>query len=151
MTDTLERERTGRHGGEPHSLIELIKELRDETMLLLRQEVLLARREVEEKVAHVKRTTITMAAGAVMALAGVLFLLLAASNGLGEALVEADVAAGVAVWLAPLIVGLIVCIGGAIMAWAARRSLQETTIAPERTLRSLEENRRWAKQKVNEL
>lgn len=150
MTDTLERERTA-YGRDPQSLIDLVKELRDETALLLRQEVLLARREVQEKLEHVKRNTAAIAVGGTLAMLGLAFLLLAASNGLTEALIEMGTANDVAVWLGPLIVGLIMSLGGGLLAWAALRKLRETHVAPEKTIESLEENRRWAKEKVRTL
>jgi hypothetical protein len=84
-------------------------------------------------------------------LGGLIVLLLAASNGLGEALVEAGLAADIAVWLAPLTIGVIVFIGGFLMTWGAVRALKETKIAPEKTLESLDDNRRWVKEKVREL
>jgi hypothetical protein len=152
MTETLARERTpvGR-SGESHSLVELVKELRDETLLLFRQEVLLARREVQEKFAHVRRNTIAMIVGATLAGLGVVFLLLAASFGLTEALIEMGVANDVAVWLGPLIVGLIMSLGGGTLAWLALQKLRETSVTPEKTIASLEESGRWAKEKVKEL
>lgn len=151
MTDTLERERTTFERGESQSLIDLVKELRDETILLLRQEVLLARREVQEKLTHLRRNTIAVLVGATLAGLGLIFLLLAASNGITQALIEMGVANDVAIWLGPLIVGLIMSLGGGILAWAALRNLRETPVTPEKTIESLEENGRWAKEKVRTL
>jgi hypothetical protein len=146
---TLEQDRSTSR--ERHSLVDLVRELRDETTLLLRQEGLLLRREMQEKLDHVKRSGIAVVSGAVMAGLGLVFLLLAASNGLGAAYVEAGMDPDVAVWLAPLTVGLIVGLGGAGLAWGALKKLEQEKVTPEKTIESLEETGQWAKQRVAHL
>lgn len=153
MTDTLEHKhetptRTPRATDNNHPLVDLVKELRDETALLVRQEVLLARREIQEKINHVKRSMIAMVAGALTAAAGAWFILLAASNGLAAAFVEAGMAAEIAVWLAPLCVGLVVAIGGLLSLWGGQKSLKSESMKPRKTIQSLEETKEWAREKV---
>lgn len=135
---------------ERHSLVGLVKDLRDEVTLLLRQEVELAKREMQEKIDEAKRNTIAMAVGALLALAGGLLVLLAASNGLTAAFVEMGMDGTIAVWLAPLILGIAVAIAGYLMIRTGRERLESQTIKPEKTLDSLEETGRWAKERVSQ-
>lgn len=157
---TLEQERVRARTGPPpsppppprreprFSLVGLVKEFRDETTLLFRQEVELARREMQEKIDEAKRNFAAIAAGAMLMLAGGLFVLYAASAGLFAALVAWGADPAVAVWLAPLIVGIIVLVGGWLTLRAGRERLSEQNIKPEKTLKSLRDTGRWAKERA---
>ncbi|HZW10502.1 MAG TPA: phage holin family protein [Phycisphaerales bacterium] len=145
MTHAYEHETATR---DRHSLMGLVKDLRDETTLLFRQEGLLLRREMQEKFDHVKRNGIAIVSGAVMVGLGLVFLLLAASNGLTAAYVEAGMDPDVAVWMGPLTVGLLMTIGGAALAWWAIKRLETEKVTPQKTIESLEETGQWAKHRV---
>ncbi len=125
----------------------LIKEMRDEVMILFRQEVALARTEVSEKMSHAMRNIMVILGGALLAFAGLTVLLIAAGHGVTAALMAAGMEAN-ALWLGPLIVGALVVIIGAMMAMSAKKKLQEESLVPEQTVQSLKENKEWVKSKT---
>lgn len=127
----------------------LIKELRDETTTLLRQEVALAKTEVSEKAAAAGRNVAYLAAGAAVAYSGLLFLLLGATLLLTWAFIAADMNRYVAYWLAPLIVGTVVgVVGYSLIQKALNLFSHPERLAPNQTLDSMQENAQWAKNKV---
>ena len=86
------------------SLGELLRELSTETTDLLRKEVELAKTEMSEKAAYVGGNVGKIALGGAMAFMGGLALLYAVMMGF-TALLDTFLPLGVAIWLAPLIVG----------------------------------------------
>ena len=127
----------------------LLRDLRDETTLLLRQEVALAKTELSEKAARYGRNAGYLAVGGVVAFAGVLFLLLALTVGLYAVLVALDVSHYVAGWLAPLIVGAAVTAIGYSLVQKAINAFKHESPVPERTKESLQENKQWLQHKVS--
>lgn len=97
------------------SVTDLLKELRDEMTLLIRQEVALAKTEFSEKSARISRNVILAVAGALAAFVGVIFILNSVSALVGIGLIAAGLGEH-AIWLAPLIVGVVVAIIGATFA-----------------------------------
>jgi hypothetical protein len=129
------------------SLGDLLRDLSSETGDLLRKEVELAKAELSEKAARVGADLGTIAIGGGMAFAGALALAYAVVMGM-TALLDTFLPLGVAVWLAPLVVGgVLVTIGlGRIKKSVA--DLKETSFAPRRTTQSLQENKQWLKAKI---
>ncbi len=123
------------------SLGRLFKDLSQEVLALLRHEIDLARTELWEKVAHANAMGRAVAIGAGLALAGALALLAALILGLTSLLSE-FMSPWVAMWLAPLIVGVVLAGVGYAMIRngldAHRRSL-----VPRQTAESLQENKEW--------
>ncbi|HET9212609.1 MAG TPA: phage holin family protein, partial [Thermoanaerobaculia bacterium] len=56
---------------------------------------------------------------------------------------------GVAAWLAPLIVGIVLAAIGYSLVKKALATLKHEGIAPQRTTQSLQENKAWLKQKIS--
>jgi hypothetical protein len=129
------------------SLGELLKELSSESGELLRKEVELAKTEFSEKASRVGADVGAIALGGGMALAGGLALMLAAVYGL-TALLDTFLPLGVAVWLAPLIVGAILVFMGYGRIKTALDDLKNTSLAPRQTTQSLQENKQWLKAKI---
>ena len=129
------------------SLGELLKELSSESGELLRKEVELAKTEFTEKATRVGGDVGAIALGGGMALAGGLALMLAAVYGL-TALLDTFLPLGVAVWLAPLIVGAILVFMGYGRIKTALDDLKSTSLAPRQTTQSLQENKQWLKAKI---
>lgn len=128
---------------------ELIKELRDETMTLVRQEVALAKTEVSEKASEAGRNAAYLAVGGAVAYAGLLFLLLGLTLLLTWAFIAADMNRFVAYWLAPLVVGVVVSvIGYALMQKAIHAFSHPERFKPNKTIDSMQENAQWARHKV---
>jgi hypothetical protein len=130
------------------SLPGLLRELRDETSLLFRQEVALAKAELGEKASIAGRNGVFLAMGGLIAYAGLLFLLVALSFLISHGLAAAGLSEGMAAWLGPLIVGLIVGAAGLLMVWKAKRAFAKESFAPEKTIASLKENKEWGEMKL---
>jgi hypothetical protein len=133
---------------QPHAIPTLLRELRDETTTLLRQEVTLAKTELNENFSHLLSHSLHIAIGAFVAYAGVIVLLIGIGQLLGALLVRAGVDAGVATWAAPSFVGLVVAIIGWAMVNHAKNSMTHEDLVPRQTVESLRENKQWAQNKL---
>src|SRR6187549_1698949 len=100
---------------QPNSVSGLLRELRDETTTLMRQEVALAKTEMKENVSRMGSHAAQIAVGGFVAYAGIIVLLIGIGHLLGALLIRMGLDAQVAQWLAPSIVGLIVAIIGWMM------------------------------------
>ena len=129
------------------SLGDLLRDLSSETGDLLRKEVELAKAEMSEKAARVGADLGAIAVGGGMALAGALALAYAAIMGL-TALLDTFLPLGVAVWLAPLLVGGVLVMIALGRIRKAVADLKETSLAPRQTTHSLQENKEWLKAKI---
>ena len=131
---------------EDRSLGRLFRDLSIETMTLLRQEIDLAKTEVSEKVAHVGALGRAVAIGAGVAFGGALALLAALVLGVTSLLSKA-MSPWVAMWLGPLVVGIVL----AGIGYAMIRSALDThrqSLVPRKTAESLQENKEWLKAKI---
>ncbi len=131
------------------SLVDLVKELRDEGVLLLRQEVELAKTEATEKATEVGGHVAKLAVGGVIACAGMLVLLAAVSILAMLGLQAAGVGQNTSMWLGPALVGLIVSGIGAALLMKAKRNLAQTSMVPRETVASLKENKEWTQTKLS--
>jgi len=131
------------------SLMDLIKDLRDETVKLLRQEMILAKTETTEKLSRAGRNAASLAVGGVIAYAGLMFLLIAATVGLYVGLVAAGVSHATSGWLAPLIIGGIVTIIGGVMVQKALHTFRNESFDLERTKASVAADKDWITNKVS--
>jgi hypothetical protein len=148
---TAETETTNdryRTAGDSRSLADLLRQLRNEMTALLRQEVALAKTETTEKASRVARNGAYLAIGGLVAYAGVILLLVAATAGLYVGLVAAGLTNATSGWLAPLIVGAIVAVIGYALVQKALSTLRRESMVPERTVHSLQRDQQWAKEKV---
>jgi predicted phage tail protein len=132
-----------------NSIPGLLRELRDETTTLLRQEVALAKSEMKENVSRMGSHAIQIAVGGFVAYAGIIVLLIGIGHLLGALLIRAGMDEQVAQWLAPSIVGLIVAIIGWVMLSKAKNSLAQDDLAPKQTIESMRENKEWAQNKLH--
>jgi hypothetical protein len=120
------------------SLSTLLSDLASETVELLRQELALFKAELQEKLSKAGIGAAALAAAALIAFSGWLFLLLAAVFALDLVL---------PLWAAALIVGvLVVAIAGALALYGKSR-LRADALTPERTMRSLREDQAWIKER----
>ena len=130
------------------SIGQLLKELTQESRTLLRQEVNLAKTEMSEKASRVGANLGEVAVGGAVAFLGAIALLLAVVYGL-TSLLNQFMSLGVAAWLAPLIVGLVLAAVGYSLVKKALATLKQESITPQRTTQSLQENKEWLKQKIS--
>lgn len=125
---------------EERSLGELFSELSQQTSTLIQQEIELARHEVTRSLTQVSRNSVLVGVGGAIAYAGFIVLLI----GIGWALTIA----GLEQWLAFVLVGAGVVLLGAALAWWAISQLRRASIVPEKTMRTMQENVRWAKEQT---
>lgn len=133
---------------EERSIGQLLKELRDETTTLLRQEVDLAKTEMGEKATRVGKNLGSLAVGGGVAFLGALALLAAVIYGL-TSLLNQFMSVGVAIWLAPLIVGVVLAAIGYSLVQKALATLRQESLTPTRTTQTLQENKEWLKARMH--
>lgn len=141
-------------GADGTGITKLIKDLRDESIHLLRQEVNLAKTEIQEKADFFAKQGGKLVTGLLILAIGGLGLLSAASFLLGaliDHLVGDSLNASAANGLGFLIVGTIAAIIGYTMYAASKKRLAEESLTPQRTLQSLKDDKQWLSNKTNEV
>jgi hypothetical protein len=131
-----------------NSIPSLLRELRDESLTLFRQEVTLAKTELKDNASRAGGHAAKIAIGGFVAYAGVIVLLIGLGQLIGSMLTQAGMDPDLAQWLAPALLGLVVALIGWAMVSKAKRSLTEDTLAPRQTIDSLKENKQWAENKL---
>jgi fucose 4-O-acetylase-like acetyltransferase len=130
------------------SITELIKNLRDESSTLIRQEMALAKTELSEKAAKLGRNAGYMGVGSALAHAALILLMFGLAALLYHGLVEMDVSNMLAGWLAPLIVGGVAAAIGYALIQKALNAFKNESLVPEKTVDSLKENQQWLSRKA---
>ena len=125
----------------------LIKDLTDETRTLFQQEIDLAKTELSEKTARIGRNVGYLAVGGFVAYAGLLALVAAASIGL-VVLFNRGMDITIAVWLGPLVIGIVAAALGYVFIQKAISTLKRESFVPQKTLDSLRENKEWLKDQM---
>lgn len=116
---------------------ELLSQLASNSAALVRDELELARKEVSEKIAVVRSGIVIVAAGALVALVAILTLTAAAVIGLSN-----YVGAG----KSALIIGGGLAIIGSTTTVVGLGRIKHTSLKPEQTIASLEEDKEWLKE-----
>ena len=124
---------------EERSLGELLTELTDEIRLLFRQEVALARTEVNSKVSHLSRDAMRIGIGAAIAFVGFQGLVAAG-------IVALDLI--IPLWLSALIVGAVVAVVGYVLIQQAMNDIKRRGVTPTQTIDSLKEDREWLQNQI---
>lgn len=118
----------------------LLAELADETGTLVKQEIALAKAEINERLDQAKRGAIALAIGALVAYAGLIVLLFAAVFSLGMVL---------EMWIAALAVGGGVLLIGLVMLFKGIRDLgRGTDLAPRRAKQEAEATINMIKEQI---
>jgi hypothetical protein len=121
------------------SIGELFGEFSQDMTLLVRQEIRLARTELGEKATAVSKRLTSVIAGGVVAYIGTLALVA------GMILLLTQVV-GIPAWVSALLVGAALAIGGYLTLRAGLRALKTIDPAPRRTVETLKDDVRWAKE-----
>lgn len=148
--ETYTKRSTTPEVSDAHSIAELLRELREETVTLAKQEVALAKAEMKEKAGKIARNTVYLAVGGLVAYAGILFLLVCAMRALTLGLFYAGMAPVTAAWLSPLILGAVVFLIGAAMASKGLKAIKREPLVPEKTIQSIKEETSWTRAKIKE-
>jgi len=126
------------------SLPSLLRRLADDGRSLLRQEVELAKIELWESARVLAGASSVAAGGVLLIVLGLLLLLVFVVLALGVLL-------GDRYWLSTLLVGLTLCLGGAITLAKGRSRLRVARLTPAESLESIQDSARWAAQNARRL
>jgi hypothetical protein len=118
---------------------ELLGNIVDNIQQIIRSEFRLAKAELQEKGSRASKPATTLGAGFLLGLYGLGFLLLAAVYALSTIM-----AAG----LAALIVGGFLALVSIVLVTSSAKKLKALNPAPEKTIQTLQENLRWAKNQI---
>lgn len=130
---TVARRESSRH----ESWGELIRDLANQSVGLVRDEVALARRELEQKLKTVQSAAAVVAIGALIALIAALSICAAVIIALAEY---------VGPWQSALIVGLILGMAAGVAISIGISRFRHTSLRPEQTIETIEENKEWLKE-----
>lgn len=134
---------------EQPTIAELLKDLREESTLLLREEIALAKKEISEKISSTAQNLIYVVGGALVAYCAIIFLLLAISSSISQAFVAQGVEMGWAIFLGLLIVALIIGTVSIAMIVKGIQTLKKLSLIPEKTVETLKEDKKWAQNKIH--
>ena len=128
---------------------ELLKDLRGESTLLLREEIALAKKEISEKISSTALNLTYVVGGALVAYVAITFLFLAISSVVAQALVDQGIGIGWAIFLGLLIVALVIGAVSAAMIVKGVQTLKKQSLIPEKTVETLKEDKTWAQNKIH--
>lgn len=121
---------------------DLIRQLAQDSATLVRQEVALAKAELQQNVKGVARDLTMVAVGGVIALIGAMVLILFLVLAVGDALDE--------YWLGALIVGLLFVVVGGLLAKSNLNKLKHESVTPTRTIETLKEDKQWLQSEIKQ-
>lgn len=116
---------------------ELLGQLANNSAALVRDEIALAKQEMSEKIVSFKAGVIVLAVGAVIGLLAVLTLLAAAVIGLGNIIGPGYSA---------LLIGVVLAVIAGVTTAMGMGRLKRTSLKPEQTIETLEEDKEWLKE-----
>jgi len=122
------------------SLGDLFGDLARDIGTLVSQEMTLARTELTEKASQVGKDVAFLAAGGLVAYAGLLAIIAAVIVFIAER--------GVPLWASALIVGAIVAAVGYLLVQRGISALRRQDLTPRQTIASLKEDTQWAKEQI---
>jgi|SRR5687768_9578499 len=119
----------------------LVRELKDETQALIREEVALAKTEMSEKMSCYAKNAASVAIGGFVAYAGVIVLLLGLGALLGQLFMNLGWPPHLAFGAGWGIMGFLIAAIGGIMVLKAIKTMSSSTLAPEKTIETIHEFR----------
>jgi hypothetical protein len=131
------------------NIVDLLKQLRDDTTTLVREEVALAKTEAGEKVATYARNTGFLAGGALVGWSAVQFLLLGLAFVIRRQLIARDFDEGTATFLGLFVVAVVVGIIAAILLSKALATLKKASLTPTKTIGTLKEDKQWVQNRIS--
>jgi uncharacterized membrane protein YqjE len=121
------------------SLSDVLQDIIRNVQEIVRSEVRLAKTEVREEAAKAKTPTMLLAAGAVATMFTIFFLLLTIVYALARVMPN---------WTAALIVAAVLGVVAGMMLTAGMKGFKHVHRTPARTIETIQENVRWAKQQT---
>ena len=123
---------------------DLIGELGRETGLLVQQEIALAKAEIRQDLRTASKSAASIAAGGAVAYTGLIALVIGLGWGLGELLGDLE-------WLGITLMGILVAIIGYVLLKKGLDTLEDVDPVPERTVRTLKEDKEMIKREAQDL
>ena len=130
------------------TILGLIADLREDVRNLFREEVKLAKTELGEKFSLFGRNALSLAIGGVVALFGVTFLLLATAFIIAYGFESLGLSSGIALFLGFLLIALLTGAIGGILVGKALSALSHHSLAPEKTIATLQEIKEGGVQQI---
>lgn len=118
------------------SLGQMLSDLANQSAGLIRDEVALAKQELREKAMLLRSAALLIGTGAVLGLIAALAICAAVIVGLAEL---------VGAWQAALIVGGLLAAVAGVLAFIGIGKLKHSSLKPEQTIETLEEDKEWLK------
>jgi len=118
---------------------ELFTELKQETRILIKQEIDLLKVELTAKAVQAGKDAVFIAIGGVLLYTGLLTLVAALVLGVAEF---------IAPWLAALLVGIVLIALAVILVQKGRKDLAAMKMTPERSTSTFKETAQWAKSEL---
>jgi hypothetical protein len=134
---------------EPSSIADLLKNLRDDTSNLVRDEISLAKTEITEKISSASRNIGYLVAGGLVAYAGLLVLLQGVGFLIGRLLIAAGMDEASATVLGFLIAGAVVVGIGIAVVVKALETLKKESLTPTKTAETLKQDKEWVQNKIS--
>jgi hypothetical protein len=110
---------------------------------LVRQELTLARREIQEELTKAKTAAVSLLAGVAVTALGGLLLAFMLAQGLYTLTGYADPSPGLPLWGCYGIVGGLLLAAGIAMLYAGKTKADEVNLVPKQTVETLQENVQW--------
>lgn len=130
-------------------IADLLRQLRDDTTGLVREEVQLAKTEAGEKIRRVGRNVASLVVAGLVASSALLLLMIGAAYLVAETFARGGMETGIAVFLGFLVMALIAAVAAGVLASKALNALSNESSVPNRTARSLKEDKQWAQNKMS--
>ena len=124
---------------EDRSLSEVLQDIIRNVQEIVRSEVRLAKTELKEEAEKAKTPTMLLGAGGVATLFAIFFLLLTIVYALARVMPN---------WTAALIVAAVLGVVASMMLTAGMKGFKHVHPTPTRTVETIQENVRWAKQQT---
>ncbi len=124
----------------PASISRLVGDIVDDAQHLIRQELMLARREIQGEISKAKIAAISLAAGAVVALIGVILFAF-----MFVYLIDWASGGAIPLWGSFAIFGGVFLAVGLVMVFVAQSKASEIRLVPRQTAETLRENVQWIK------
>jgi H+/gluconate symporter-like permease len=132
------------------SIADLLRNLRDEAGTLIKQQITLAKVELQEAGSRLGSHVANIAVGGVVICVGAIVLLIGVGHLLGVLLEKAGLSEATAQWLGPVIVGLVVAVVGWVMLSKAKKALAQESVVPRQTIETLKADQQWARNKLQQ-
>lgn len=130
------------------SIPTLLRNLREDTTTLFRQEAALAKAELSQTARDLGKRSIALVIGGVVCLLGAIALIAGLSQLVTTLLIKANLEPLHAAWLGPVLLGAVIVAIGLSLVSRAKKAFFESSLVPTQTVQSVKETAQWAQKKI---